>query len=41
MHNSGVTILDKNSKNEDFAVLELSTKAVKLLIGPQKRLMKS
>ncbi len=41
MHNSGVTILDKNSNNEDFAVLELSTKAVKLLIGPQKRLMKN
>jgi exopolyphosphatase/pppGpp-phosphohydrolase len=40
MDNQGITILNENSNNSDFAVLELSTKAVKLLIGPQKELVK-
>jgi exopolyphosphatase/pppGpp-phosphohydrolase len=39
MYKEGITILNKNSQNTDFAVLELSTKAVKLLIGPQKDLV--
>ena len=39
MNNNGITILNENSNNTDFAVLELSTKAVKLLIGPQKKLV--
>ena len=39
MDNQGITILNENSNNTDFAVLELSTKAVKLLIGPQKDLV--
>ncbi len=38
MKTEGVTKLDKNNQSTDFAVLELSTKAVKLLIGPQKEL---
>ena len=40
MDNQGITILNENSNNTDFAVIELSTKAVKLLIGPQKELVK-
>ena len=40
MNNQGITILNEKSSNTDFAVLELSTKAVKLLIGPQKELVK-
>mgnify|MGYP006155397169 CR=1 FL=1 len=41
MNDEGVTILNENSSNTDFAVLELSTKAVKLLIGPQNELVKT